>query len=67
MSFLHEPEFQAWNVTESQFPREGSKIEQMKFLLNYAILAPSSHNTQPWLFKIIDDTQLNYMLTEPER
>ena len=52
---LSEPEFQAWNVPESQFPKDGAKTEQLKFLLNYVILAPSSHNTQPWLFKIIDD------------
>jgi hypothetical protein len=52
---LNKPEFQAWNVSESQFPKDGTKTEQLKFLLNYAILAPSSHNTQPWLFKIIDD------------
>ena len=52
---LREPEFQAWNASESQFPKEGTKTEQLKFLLNYAILAPSSHNTQPWLFKIVGD------------
>ena len=52
---LNEPEFQAWNVLESQLPKDGPKTEQLKFLLNYAILAPSSHNTQPWLFKIVDD------------
>ena len=55
MSSLAESEFQAWNVSESQFPKDGTKTEQLKFLLNYAILAPSSHNTQPWLFKIIGD------------
>lgn len=55
MSSLHEPEFQAWNISESQFPKDGTKTDKMKFLLNYAILAPSSHNTQPWLFKIVDD------------
>lgn len=54
----HEPEFQAWNVSESQFPNDGTKTEQLKFLLNYAILAPSSHNTQPWLFKIIGDNTI---------
>ena len=58
MSFLHEPEFQAWNVSESQLPKDGTKTEQLKFLLNYAILAPSSHNTQPWLFKIVDDNTI---------
>jgi hypothetical protein len=52
---LSEPEFQAWNVSERQFPKDGTKSEQLKFLLNYAILAPSSHNTQPWLFKIVGD------------
>lgn len=28
--------------------------EQIKSLLSYAILAPSSHNTQPWRFEISD-------------
>lgn len=26
--------------------------EKIKFLLRYAILAPSTHNSQPWIFKI---------------
>jgi nitroreductase len=56
--FLSEPEFQAWNISESQFPRDGPKIEHSRFLLNYAILAPSGHNTQPWLFKIIGDNTI---------
>jgi hypothetical protein len=30
--------------------------EKIKFLLRYAILAPSTHNTQPWLFKIQGNT-----------
>jgi hypothetical protein len=41
-----------WQTAASDFPANGSAIEQIKFLLRYAILAPSSHNTQPWLFKI---------------
>lgn len=41
-----------WEITASDFPANGSTNEQMKFLLRYATLAPSSHNTQPWLFKI---------------
>jgi len=52
------PEFQAWNISESQFPKDGTKTERLKFLLCYAILAPSSHNTQPWLFKITDDNMI---------
>ncbi len=44
-----------WDVLESEFPAMGTPAEQMRFLLNYAVLAPSGHNTQPWLFKIEDD------------
>src|SRR5215216_1524219 len=55
---LHESKIQAWNVSKNQFPKEGAKTEQLKFLLNYAILAPSGHNTQPWLFKIVGDNMI---------
>jgi nitroreductase len=41
-----------WCVSETAFPQQGTPAEQLQFLLQYAILAPSSHNTQPWLFKI---------------
>ncbi|OOE33077.1 hypothetical protein BZG05_11800 [Salinivibrio kushneri] len=30
--------------------------QQIKLLLSYAVLAPSSHNTQPWRFEITDGT-----------
>jgi len=32
------------------FPKNGALKRQIKFLLNYAILAPSGHNSQPWSF-----------------
>jgi hypothetical protein len=41
-----------WNINDTEFPKTGIPDEQLQFLLNYAVLAPSSHNTQPWLFKI---------------
>lgn len=37
------------------FPRQAPVDEQLAFLLGYAVLAPSGHNTQPWLFDIHDD------------
>ena len=40
---------------ENRFPQEGTLEEKLRFCLNYAILAPSGHNTQPWLFKIKSD------------
>ncbi len=46
---------EAWNVKETDFPKDGSLSEKMNFVLRYAILAPSGHNTQPWLFKIVEN------------
>ena len=41
-------------VSPGDFPVAASLEEQLKFLVNYAVLAPSVHNTQPWLFRILD-------------
>jgi hypothetical protein len=41
-----------WNVKAQQFPENGSMESKLKFLIKYAILASSGHNTQPWKFKI---------------
>lgn len=34
------------------FPHDGNAQEKLEFMLQFAILAPSSHNTQPWLFRL---------------
>jgi nitroreductase len=44
-----------WNISENEFPSEGTISDKLKFILKYVILAPSGHNTQPWLFKIVDN------------
>ncbi len=44
-----------WIVNEQDFPPDGPLTDQLLFLLNYAVLAPSGHNTQPWLFRIGSD------------
>lgn len=46
---------EAWDVKESDFPANGSIEEKLQFLLGYAILAPSSHNSQPWKFNVSGD------------
>ncbi|MCA9371812.1 hypothetical protein KC726_02845 [Candidatus Woesebacteria bacterium] len=48
--------YDAWKINESLFPTRGAYEEQLKFCIGYAILAPSSHNTQPWRFEIKDST-----------
>src|SRR5215213_1882183 len=55
MSFNRDFSFHPWQVNELNFPREGEPIQRLKFLLRYAILAPSIHNTQPWRFSVAED------------
>jgi nitroreductase len=49
-----------WKVSEQNFPRSGEAKEKLRFLLNYAVLAPSGHNTQPWLFRVSRSTMELY-------
>ncbi len=37
------------------FPAAGSVRERLRFLVRYAVQAPSGHNTQPWKFVIGND------------
>lgn len=39
-------------VDEGDCPTGATEPELLRFFVNYAVLAPSSHNTQPWLFRI---------------
>lgn len=45
----------AWTVSEDDWPSDGTAAEKLAYLLRWAILAPSTHNSQPWLFRIRDD------------
>ncbi len=49
-----------WEVQESSFPTDGTLLEQGRFLVRYAILAPSTHNSQPWEFSVEDGTVYVY-------
>lgn len=44
--------YKCWDIQEKDFYILKSAEDKIKFLLNFAILAPSSHNTEPWKFKI---------------
>jgi nitroreductase len=45
-----------WDVSQEHFPSSLPIQEQLRFLLQYAILAPSTKNTQPWRFSVGEDT-----------
>ncbi len=47
--------FAEWRIDEADYPHAGAAEDRMRFLLGYAILAPSGHNTQPWLFRLSPD------------
>lgn len=50
-----------WAIKKEDFPNDGQLADKIKFALRYAILAPSTHNSQPWLFKIkIDSVEIFY-------
>ncbi len=46
----YDPKVTPWQIDADQFPKDWPMEAQLRFLLGYAILAPSSHNTQPWRF-----------------
>jgi hypothetical protein len=42
----------AWNIDAGDYPTSGEMEEKLKFLLRYAVLAPSGPNNQPWKLAI---------------
>jgi len=52
------PDFAAspWQIDEEGFPAEGNDDWKLAWMVRWAVLAPSGHNTQPWIFRIDDGT-----------
>lgn len=44
-----------WDADVNGWPSNGDDRDKLLFLLRFAILAPSGHNTQPWLFKVSEN------------
>lgn len=44
--------YQPWQVNLDDFWKLQTDAERLRFLLNFAVLAPSSHNSQPWSFSV---------------
>lgn len=49
------PESSLWMINATDFPESGAMSEKLRFFIAYATLAPSSQNTQPWLFRLADN------------
>ena len=52
---LYDPARTPFEVDERDFPVGGALEDQFRFLVRYAILAPSTHNTQPWRFAVSEN------------
>ncbi len=49
------PEPAGRQPSDASFPSRGDPAERLRHLLTWAVLAPSRHNTQPWIFEIEGD------------
>ncbi|HSE66705.1 MAG TPA: hypothetical protein VLB12_06945 [Gemmatimonadales bacterium] len=47
---------ESWAEAIDEFPISGTPSEQLSAAARHAILAPSTHNTQPWLFRVTGST-----------
>jgi nitroreductase len=54
------PKLTPWQIDEQDFHQEGDSPGKLTHLLRYAVLAPSSHNTQVWQFEVGEDEILVY-------
>lgn len=53
---MSENRLACWNVQESDYPADAPLEQRLAFLIRYAILAPSSHNSEPWQFRVRHDS-----------
>jgi hypothetical protein len=47
-------------IREIEFPKTGTTVEKLNFILNYTLLASSCSNTQPWLFQVVNEAIFLY-------
>lgn len=44
--------YKAWDIVADEYFREITPRGRLEFLVGFGVLAPSSHNAQPWKFKV---------------
>lgn len=52
---MTETSLDPWALALDEFPLTGTATEKFRAALRVAVLAPSSHNSQPWLFRMAGD------------
>lgn len=52
---MTETSLDPWARALDEFPLTGTPAEKFRAALRVAVLAPSSHNSQPWLFRMAGD------------
>lgn len=51
----NEEAYRPWEISGAGFPGHEADIgERLRFLVGYAVLAPSGYNRQPWWFRVAD-------------
>jgi hypothetical protein len=46
---------EAWGLAAHEPKHDAPLVDQLRFAVQCAVLAPSSHNSQPWRFQLLDD------------
>lgn len=52
---MRSPDLDPWAEALDTFPLTGEPAARLAALVRFAVLAPSSHNSQPWLFRVEGD------------
>lgn len=47
--------YRAWEIDFNEFDRQKTDKDRLSFLVRFAVLAPSSHNSQPWRFEVLEN------------
>lgn len=52
---VRDPALETWGSAIDEFPICGTTREKLEALVSFAVRAPSSHNSQPWRFRVVND------------
>ncbi len=59
--------YSAWGIDPKKFPANGTIKAKIAFILRYGILAPSTHNSQPWDIKFIADNKIQIIIKNEKK